>query len=83
MDQEDPMYWQRGRTVSAIEPNSRVSNRRGQLDQQQHCRQSMMKPTLQCSSNSKLDKMDYEEKLVRYKLLLERVKAFLTIKFIF
>ena len=34
-----------------------------------------MKPSpLLSSSNSKLDEMDYEEKLIRYKLLLEKVR---------
>lgn len=77
MNQEDQMWFSRGRTVSAIEPNSRLEFRRAQSDQEQspNRRGSLMKPSpLLSSSNSKLDEMDYEEKLIRYKLLLEKVK---------
>ena len=77
MNQEDQLWISRGRTVSAIEPNSRLEFQRSQLDHEHspNRRGSLMKPSpLLSSSNSKLDEMDYEEKLIRYKLLLEKVR---------
>ena len=80
MSQEDQSWISRGRTVSAIEPNSRVEFQRSQLDHDElspNRRGLLMKlsPALLSSSNSKLDEMDYEEKLIRYKLLLEKVNV--------
>jgi len=54
----------RGRTVSAIEPSMMKKNQLGQLDHS---------PS---NSNSSLDKMEFSEKVERYKFLLERVSLF-------